>query len=230
MTIDDDAGEDRQDGVINICIRVENFADPWFPPGPLESSLPRDFRGSETERLFVEGVGLFGSDRTAKALRKLRRAEAMARTAYGPKSPALAWILNHVGIVCLELNRSAEAEAALREALAIREETLDAGDPCIAVSLNNLGNALLRQGRGNEGLPPLARAVQIESKAYGPDSRHTMFTRLNLVVGLADAGRNDEAIRELKKVRTGLKRHGRDLSGLSDIPSLAHDLSERLGV
>jgi tetratricopeptide (TPR) repeat protein len=229
MSIDKHAGEDRPDDVIEVRIGVEVVADPHFPKGPKEGSLPRDFRGSETEELLAEGADFLRRGRPAKALQKIRRAEAMARGKYGPNSPVVAWTQNYVGAAWKEMNRFPEAEAAFREALAIREEALDAGDPSIAVSLNNLGDILHQQGRSDEGVPLLARAVDIESKAYGPDSRHTMFTRTNLVEVLEGAGRKKEAVRELKKLRTGLKRHGDNLFGFGDIPERVQDLAGRLG-
>jgi len=230
MADDEDAGEDRPDGVIEIRIGVEiRAADPRFPKGPEEGSLPRDFRGSEIHEVFTTGVNLLRRGRPAKALPKLRRAEAMARGKYGPNSPVVAWIQNYAGAAWKEMNRFPEAEAAFREVLAIREEILDAADPSIAVSLNNLGDTLHQQGRSDEGVPLLARAVDIESKAYGPDSRHTMFTRTNLVEVLEGAGRKKEAVRELKKLRTGLKRQGDDLLGFGDIPERVQELAERLG-
>lgn len=220
----------RRDGGIEVCIGVRVADDPGITPAPADGSLPADLSGSEVDVLFCDGAELLHRNRPAKALRKLRRAEALAKEKYGDKNPVVAWIQNYVGNALQDMNRLTEAEAAFREALDIRQTTLKACDPSIAVSLNNVGIVICLQGRTDEGAPFLSRAVDIESKAYGPDSRHTMFTRTNLVEVLEGAGHKREAVRELKKLRIGLNRHGDNLFGFGSIPERVEELAKRLGV
>ena len=103
------------------------------------------------------------------ALRRVEQALTIREVVLGPAHPAVASLLDNLGVIQRERLAYDAALAAHRRALAIRREALGPDDPAVARTLHRLG--LLEQERGElgEAQALLEQALTIDEAAFGPD-------------------------------------------------------------
>ncbi|HLH58362.1 MAG TPA: BTAD domain-containing putative transcriptional regulator [Streptosporangiaceae bacterium] len=100
--------------------------------------------------------------------------------------PAEAWVLNNLGLVCIQ-QRTDDAVGYFEAALAIRRECGDLRGE--AISRNNLADAYLRLGRTAEALDQFERTLSVLREAgnrYGEGAVLTGMGQAHLNLGHAD--------------------------------------------
>jgi tetratricopeptide (TPR) repeat protein len=90
---------------------------------------------------------------------------AIARRAYGERSPMLSEPLNNYGEVLSESGRHREAEPVLREAIEHMTARFGAEHEVQAYPLLPLGNTLVATGRAKEGVAVLDKALAIRERS-----------------------------------------------------------------
>jgi tetratricopeptide (TPR) repeat protein len=129
----------------------------------------------------------------SRAEELLRRAIALAESAFGPDAPETATALNNVAQLLHDTNRLAEAEPLLRRALVIDEASYGPDHPHVARDLNNLAALLKATNRLAEAERLMRRALAIDEAAYGPDHPHVATDLNNLAQWLQATNRLAEA-------------------------------------
>jgi tetratricopeptide (TPR) repeat protein len=99
---------------------------------------------------------------------------AIFEQALGPEHPSLAFTLNGMGSVLVDLGRSDEAMASIRRALAIREKALCANHPLVADELSLVGEVWRKTHRLREACAAFDHAVGILDPV---DAEHPRFVR-----------------------------------------------------
>jgi tetratricopeptide (TPR) repeat protein len=147
-----------------------------------------------------------GDPEGAKALSE--RAVAMQRN-LGSRQIGLAYALNTLAEILLDLDDPKAAEAALRESLDIETNVRTAGDWEIAFTESVLGGCLTYQGRFAEAEPLLLRSAPVIQKARGQGDLYVL-NAVRRVVELYDAWEKpDEAAKYrglLSELRNGPRR------------------------
>ena len=169
--------------VEDYLIRVFDVADPYAPPDRRGENLTaREIvdRGaaridsvltgqpevqSELRRVIARvyaNLGLF--DRAAPML---RRQLAQRRATYGPTHPAVAQVLDELGVVLQQQDDLAGAEPMLREAVAQRRALLGAADSSTAESIDHLALLLEERDQYDQALPMFREALATRRSLFG---------------------------------------------------------------
>jgi hypothetical protein len=119
------------------------------------------------------------------ANREPERAQSLATASHPPKHPSVALLWSSLG----NLVRSFGPD-----------------HPDVATALVNVSRILRRQAKTTHVLARIARAIEIRERVHGKDALLTAAARNNRAVILADLQEHEEAIAELRRVRTIVER------------------------
>lgn len=109
------------------------------------------------------------------------------------EGPALASLLNVIGLALSERARFTSAEPLYRRALVIFEKAFGPEHPEVAIVLNNLAQLLQDTNRLVEAEPLMRRALGIDEKSYGPEHPNVARDLSNLAQLLKATNRLGEA-------------------------------------
>jgi tetratricopeptide (TPR) repeat protein len=140
------------------------------------------------------------------AVTAINEAVAIARRAYAPDNPHLAFYLSSHATVCLHLKRLPEAEAFQREAIAICERAFGPDSEQVAHYSLPLAGVLEAQDRQQEAIPLCARSREVFLTKFGPDDQRTLNAQSLLGDLHRMVGSYTEAERLLLDAEARLKR------------------------
>lgn len=106
---------------------------------------------------------------------------------------AVAWTVNHIGVVLYDQGKYEEADEMYRSALAILTDLPDEDEDSRIAIMTNIANILADEGRSVEALPLYREVLKSERAKYGEVHLITGFAHDNLALVLQDLGQLDEA-------------------------------------
>jgi tetratricopeptide (TPR) repeat protein len=146
-----------------------------------------------------EGVGevelLIDNENYAEAEAKLRPMLAEAERTHGPRSAAVAQLLDLL-VKVLRLDGWAlepETRELAERAVNIRKELVGPSDPSVATGLENLALILYELGDYAGARPLFERLLEIRERTLGPDHTEVASTLNNLGILLRESGELQEA-------------------------------------
>jgi len=133
-----------------------------------------------------------------------RRVLEIRRRVNGPESAGVGTSLNNVATTLGSLGRWDEALASFREARDVYRATYGPEHALMANAARNIGRCLAFLGRPAEAIPYLSEAVTLAERATNSSARSVALYRTQLAVELAAAGRDAEALAEVRRVEPPL--------------------------
>lgn len=197
----------------------------------LERGLAERERMDTTSREYVEALREYGIAVAAadpiRAERILQRALPLARRAFGPRSPDVAFLLSSIGSLASSRGDGALAEQYAREGAEIARAFYGPESILGVAPEMNLAQALIRNGKPADAQPLLEHVIDVfaRTKELGPDSPESAKTVSTLGVALSKQGKHAEARREFERALQILKRTlgPDDSNSLSVAASLAQE-------
>ena len=174
----------------------------------------------EARVLLDESFRLSRAGKYKDALPLAERALEIREKVLGSDDPAVAIILNRLGVFTSDLGDNANAETLYKRALNIYDKRLGPDDLRIADVLNNLAVLYKDTGKFVEADGLYQRVLSIREKALGPD--HTLVAAVLNNMGILYRRRNDNA-RAQRMYERSLEIRERTLG--PDHPDLARVLS-----
>lgn len=146
------------------------------------------------------GAALVGSGSVDEGLALLATAAATAETSDAANLAAA--VLNRVGMVYSDTGREDEARRAYEGALRALQQAHPDGHPAIAVILSNIAHMDFMAGQYEVALEGFTEALALERRlrpGHDPNRAGTLHNRGR---ALAELGRDEEAIADLREART----------------------------
>jgi tetratricopeptide (TPR) repeat protein len=141
---------------------------------------------AEADQDFQKAMQIWGNGGSLQAEALLKRALAIRQERLGPNDPAIAQVIERLGVISFNRGRYAEAEGQFRRALNIDLAALGERNIATAYVMGDLGAALREQHRCRDAQTIVEHSLALYQELL-PPSHPLVATRLRAVPGSFDS-------------------------------------------